>query len=140
MRYLYLLALGILIVSCQDQTYDLQTINGYWEIQNANTPYGSKTYKINKSVDYFYLKTDSTGFRKKVQPSLLGKHKVTEDAETFAFVYQNDSLKIEFTSPYDQWYETVLELKEDQLILKNNANIIYIYKRFEPIEVEENER
>ncbi len=137
MKRLTLLWLVLIMVSCHKTNYDLEQINGYWEIVEAQTPYGTKQYKMSKSVDYFYLESDSTGLRKKVQPSLLGKHKITESNENFTFITKNDSLKIKFSSPYDAWTEDVLELTENKLVLKNNQSIIYTYKRFEPLEVEQ---
>lgn len=134
------LAIAILsLVSCQTKSYKLKDINGYWEITEAKTPYGTKQYKMSSNIDYFYLESDSAGLRKKVQPSLMGKYATSEDSEKFSFFSRNDSLFIRYNSVYDEWTEYVINLTEDKLILKNESETIYTYKRFEPINVTENE-
>lgn len=137
-KIIYIILISVLCVSCDKspQNFDLSNLEGYWEIDKAETPYGAKQYKVNTTVDYFHLE-DSAGFRKKVQPQLIGKDKASKDLEEFDLVFENDSLRIIYQNEFDQWKETVIELTEDKLVLRNDSSFYYTYKRFKPIEIEE---
>lgn len=134
----YLLSIAVLLTACKEspQDFDLQNLEGYWEIDKAETPFGARQYKVNTTVDYFHLE-DSAGFRKKVQPQLIGKDKASKDQEEFSLKYDDDSLRIIYDNQFDQWRETIIELTEEKLVVKNDSSFYYIYKRFKPIEIEE---
>lgn len=137
-KVFYVLGLITLFIGCEKspQDFDLENLEGYWEIDKAETPYGAKEYKISTTVDYFHIE-DSAGFRKKVQPRLIGKDQASNDEEEFALGFENDSLRIYYDSEFDQWRETIIELTEEKLVIKNDSSFYYIYKRFKPIEIEE---
>lgn len=137
-KVIYLLGMVILFIGCEKSPkgFDLENLEGYWEIDKAETPYGAKEYKISTTVDYFHIE-DSAGFRKKVQPRLIGKDEASNDQEEFALRFENDSLRIHYDTEFDQWRETIIELTEEKLVIKNDSSFYYIYKRFKPIEIEE---
>lgn len=134
----YFLSIVVLLTACEEspQDFDLKNLEGYWEIDKAETPFGAKQYKVSTTVDYFYVE-DSSGFRKKVQPQLIGKDKASKDQEEFSLKYENDSLRIIYNNQFDQWRETIIELTKEKLVVKNDSSFYYIYKRFKPIEIEE---
>lgn len=134
----YLLSITVLLTSCEKspKDFDLNNLKGYWEIDKAETPFGAKKYQVNTTVDYFHLE-DSAGFRKKIQPQIMGKDKASKDQEEFRLTYDNDSLRIIYSNKFDQWRETIIELTEEKLVVKNDSSFYYIYKRFKPIEIEE---
>ncbi|RRO21885.1 hypothetical protein [Flavobacteriaceae bacterium 14752] len=134
-----LLVLLFVFVSCQKEKHsiDINQLNGYWEIVQAQNPYGKNViYSINTQVDYFEMK-DSLGFRKKLKPDLSGNYKTTKALEEFKIITENDSLKLHYKTPYDAWKETILSLNDSLMLVKNDKDFLYTYKRFEPINITE---
>ncbi len=135
----YLYFSFIFFFSCQktseNKPIDLENINGYWEIVQAQNPYGKNViYKVNTTVDYFEI-NDSTGFRKKMKPDLDGNFTTSKALEEFRFVMENDTLRLHYKTPYDQWSESLLKLNDSLMLIKNENNFLYTYKRFEPIKI-----
>lgn len=123
-----------MLLGCNRQTQEekIANLNGYWQIHQADRPEGnSKKFGFSELVDY--IKVDSTaGFRKKVRPQLDGNFISTDDVEVFDIKVENDSINLYYSTPYAEWKETVLTSKEDELVILNQAGIIYTYKRFTP--------
>jgi len=127
----------LLLFSCQEDKsdIDIENLNGYWEIVQAQNPYGkSVIYSINTQVDYFEVK-DSIGFRKKMKPDLNGNYTTSKALEKFKCYIENDSLKLNYTTPYDSWTEVILELNDSLMLVINQKNFLYTYKKFEPINI-----
>jgi len=111
---------------------DISKINGYWEIESVNLPDGNeKNYKISETIDYFEIKNDS-GFRKKVMPQFNGKYLVNDKSEKIKIVREDDKIYLNYSTEYSTWKEEVLEVTDDKLILKNEAEIEYQYKKPTP--------
>ncbi|MDR6966158.1 hypothetical protein J2X31_000151 [Flavobacterium arsenatis] len=114
---------------------NISKINGYWEIEKVNLPDGNeKNYKINETVDYFEVKNDS-GFRKKVTPQFDGKYLVNDEYEKVKVVIEDEKIFLEYATEYSKWKEEVLEVSDEKLVLKNEAEIEYEYKRPTPFSV-----
>lgn len=112
-------------------------LDGYWEIDEVTLPDGSKRdYTYNDTVDYLSITDSMTGFRKKMKPHFDGTYTTSEDAENLELKLENDSLNVYYSTPYDHWKETVLNATEDELLIVNERNVKYLYKRYEPINVE----
>lgn len=126
----------LLLVSCRNITEkDIYKLNGYWEIETAILPDGTKKeYTINPTVDYFEVK-GKTGFRKKVMPQLDGKYLVNDQQETFTFSDKDDKAILLYKTKYAAWQEEILELSNDELVVKNTHGIEYHYKKPEPFTV-----
>ncbi|MEO8774550.1 MAG: lipocalin family protein [Gelidibacter sp.] len=127
-----------LVMACgKDPESFIPHLDGYWEIDEVTLADGSKRdYTYNDTVDYLNISDSLTGFRKKLKPSFDGTYATSDDAEILKLKIENDSLHIYYTTPYAQWKETVLNATEEQLLIVNDQNIRYLYKRFEPIVVE----
>lgn len=114
----------------------LQHINGYWEIDEVTLSNGSKRdYKHNDTVDYMTLNDSLAGFRKKLKPNFSGTYETSSDSEQIKAVFENDSLFIEYTTPFNTWRETVLNATENSLLILNANKDQYLYKRYEPLDV-----
>ena len=112
-------------------------LNGYWEIDEVTLADGTKRdYTYNDTVDYLNISDSLTGFRKKLKPGFDGTYTTSDDSESFELKIEKDKLHIYYTTPYAQWKETVLNATDEQLLIVNDQNIRYLYKRFEPINVE----
>jgi hypothetical protein len=139
MKKLALLATAIFVLSCsskkeQSPEIDINQINGYWEIVQAQNPYGKNVlYSINSSIDYFEMK-DSIGFRKKMKPNVNGSFKTSLDLEKFKVYVENDTIKLAYNTLYSKWNESVLRLNDSLMLIKNDNDFLYTYKRFKPIE------
>ena len=131
MKNLLLFFTLILSVSCQEQkteTFDVNLLNGYWEIEQVTLADGTlKKYKINETIDFFEIKNDS-GFRKKVTPQLNGSYLVNDLEEKIKVVKTSDGTYIIYQTEFAKWKEKIKTLTKDQLILENEQQIQYQYK------------
>lgn len=110
----------------------IENLNGYWEIKKADLPEGiAKEFRFSELVDYIQV-IEKEGFRKKVRPQLGGTFITSEDRENFRVKFENDSINLYYTTPYNSWKETVISSTEDELRILNSSGIIYTYKRFTP--------
>jgi len=120
-----------LVVSCQQsitQT-DLQFLNGYWEIEKVELPDGDKKeYKVNETIDFFKI-SDNKGFRTKVMPQLDGTYLTNTIKEDIVISLENRKATIQYKTKYASWNEEILELSKDKLIVKNQQDLEYHYKR-----------
>jgi hypothetical protein len=126
--------LGILLVSCKQTITDKDVvkINGYWEIQKVELPEGGKKeYKVNETIDFFQIK-DNKGFRQKVMPQLDGTYLTNDIKETISISNKDDNYYINYSTNYGKWKEEIVEIKDSILVLKNEANLEYHYKRQVP--------
>ena len=128
----------VIITSCgkNPETY-VQHLNGYWEIDEVTLPDGSKRdYNYNDTIDFLNITDSLTGFRQKVKPNLNGTYSTSGDVESLKLVIENDSLNIYYKTPFSEWKETVMKANENQLIIKNQDNLIYTYRRYEPLDLD----
>ncbi|NNK09814.1 MAG: hypothetical protein HKP08_00585 [Flavobacteriaceae bacterium] len=115
---------------------DLKHLNGYWEISEVEFPSGDKKqYEMSATVDYFEV-SDMSGYRKKVQPLANSKYITSDDAEKFQIEPRQDVYIIMYQNEMSAWEEEIESLSATSLILKNNEQIRYIYKRYEPLTFE----
>jgi len=125
------------IISCgkNDPKAQLQHLNGYWEIEKVETPYGEdRGYKFNERIDYIEVE-DSVGFRTKVLPRIDGTFVNSETQEKITVRIIEDSLRLNYSTPFAEWTETVLEANGELLKVKNDRGMIYSYKKFEKINI-----
>jgi hypothetical protein len=114
---------------------DLAKINGYWEIEKAELPDGSKKeYKINTTIDFFEIK-GKKGFRKKVMPQLDGTYLMNDLSENIEVISNDGDVMLSYTTPYAKWKEEIISISDDQLVIKNDQDIEYHYKKSKPFSV-----
>ena len=136
----FLLLFSFFFVSCKQQIYhsDFSKINGYWEIEKVILASGEKKeYKVNETIDYFELRqaqpdNQFSGFRKKVSPQMDGKYLVNDVAETISITSEKSEYFINYKTKYISWKEEIIELQDSVLVLKNNDNVFYHYKKSIP--------
>lgn len=116
---------------------ELKHLNGYWEISEVKTPDNdTKVYQSNNNADYFVL-NDQNGTRSKVVVQLDGTIQSNGIHENFTVKDSANALYLKYQTEFSQWTEKVEQLTEDELIIINDNNIKYIYKRFTPITINE---
>lgn len=135
----YSLILLILVsMSCSKnpESY-IEHLSGYWEIDEVILPDGSKRdYNFSDTIDYISITDSLTGFRKKLKPNFDGTYLTSDDAEALRLVIENNNLNIYYKTPYSEWKETVLKASENELIIQNKDNMRYIYRRYEPLDLD----
>ena len=138
MKNICYLILLLIITSCsQSDTETLKNINGYWEIATIENTAGQvKEFGMSQNIDFFQIKEDGTGVRKKVQPNALGQFTTSQSSENINVVNENDLLQLEYTTNFDTWRETVRKATKEELILINKDGLIYTYRRYKPLVIE----
>ena len=132
-KLIYPLLLSILIISCENQSpsEQIEKLGGYWEIESVAMPDGTeKDFSISTTVDYIEV-TDTSGIRTKVNPQLDGTFVTNGTTEKFELRIEEDSLRMYYSTPYNNWKETVLMAKDSVLKVKNRDGKIYSYKTFQ---------
>ena len=131
MKKIFLFIVFGLLLSCKQtiSKTDLNNLNGYWEIEKVELPDGDKKeYKVNETIDFFKIK-DEKGFRKKVMPQLDGTYLTNDIQEDIVIVVKDGDATIQYKTTYASWNEEIIELTKDKLVIKNQQDFEYHYKR-----------
>ncbi len=126
-----ILVLSLLFVSCKQEVKpeDIAKLNGYWEIEKVELPDGDKKeYKVNETIDFFKIEANK-GFRKKVMPQLDGTYLTNDIQEDVVVVIKDGDASLQYKTTYASWKEEIIELTKDKLVVKNQQEIEYYYKR-----------
>lgn len=137
-KSIYLIVFAFVILSCsKDPNTFVPHLNGYWEIDEVTLSDGSKkAYNYNDTVDYIEITDSLIGFRTKLKPNLSGTYETSTNKERINIKIENDSLHLLYSTPYANWKETVLNANENQLLIINTNKDMYLYKRYEPLNLE----
>lgn len=133
------IAIATFVVSCSKpiSAEDLKHLNGYWEISEVKTADGNnKEYQSNNNVDLFVLE-GSNGTRSKVVAQLDGKVGTNGIKEIFVVKDSAGSTYLKYQTDFSKWTEKLEKLTKDELIIINENDIKYSYKRFTPININE---
>ena len=90
---------------------------------------------MNESYDYFEINKENKGFRKKVKPQLNGTFLVNDTYENIQIQNLSNIYFIAYETPYAKWKEEIVSISKDKLLLKNDENRIYHYKKAAPITI-----
>lgn len=134
-----IIVFSTVVISCSKSVseQDLQHLNGYWEINEVKTPDNeTKVYQSNNNADYFVL-NDQNGTRSKVVVQLDGTILSNGIQENFTVKDSANAIYLNYQTEFSQWTEKVDQLTADELIIINDNNIKYIYKRFIPVVINE---
>ena len=129
-KILFLIVLGS-VLSCKQNITDadISNLNGYWEIEKVELPDGDKKeYKVNETIDFFKIEANK-GFRKKVMPQLDGTYLTNDIQEDVVVVVKDGDALLQYKTKYASWKEEIIELTKDKLVVKNQQEIEYYYKR-----------
>ena len=129
-KILFLIVLGS-VLSCKQKITDadISNLNGYWEIEKVELPDGDKKeYKVNETIDFFKI-DGNKGFRKKVMPQLDGTYLTNDIQEDVVVVVKDGDALLQYKTKYASWKEEIIELTKDKLVVKNQQEIKYYYKR-----------
>ena len=133
----FIILISILISSCSKSVKkeDLSKLNGYWEIQKVILDDGTKKdFPINETIDFFEIK-DNIGFRKKVTPQLDGTYLVNNQSEKISISEKENDFFINYSTQYTKFKEQIIDIQDSVLVLKNDQNVEYHYKKPIPFSV-----
>ena len=129
-KILFLIVLGS-VLSCKQKITDadISNLNVYWEIEKVELPDGDKKeYKVNETIDFFKI-DGNKGFRKKVMPQLDGTYLTNDIQEDIVIAVKDGDATIQYKTTYASWKEEIIELTKDKLVVKNEQDLEYHYKR-----------
>lgn len=131
MKKIFLLIVLISTFSCKQKISqaDISNLNGYWEIEKVELPDGDKKeYKVNETIDFFKIEVNK-GYRKKVMPQLDGTYLSNDLQEDLVVVIKDGDASLQYKTTYASWNEQIIELSNDKLVLQNEQELVYYYKR-----------
>ena len=137
---LKILFICLFLVSCQQKITpeDIAKLNGYWEIEKVSFKDGEdKEFKINENFDFFKI-TDNRGIRRKVRPQFDGTFLVNDDYENVEVRFEKDHVYLDYTTAYAKWTEELVRISVDEMLIKNDQNKEYQYKKAAAINLLEN--
>ena len=112
---------------------EVRQIEGYWEIESVQTKGEVFQPKGNApSVDYYFFSSDSTGFKKKLSPRVMGNYETSKDQVQFSVHEENGVMSFHFSTSLESWKEEIKSIAPERLILFHNG-MEYHYKRHEKI-------
>ncbi|MBK0369913.1 hypothetical protein [Flavobacterium agrisoli] len=132
------LLLVLVFIGCQQGVTktDITKLNGYWEIEKVVRPQGEdKVYGINESFDYFQVDTAGIGIRQKVMPQLNGRFLTNDTHEDVRVKWRQNKTYIDYKTGYAKWSEEIVKLTDTELVLKNDQDKEYHYKKTEKIDL-----
>lgn len=139
MKYSIIICL-LLLVSCSStiKKEDLNSLNGYWEIEKVTTKNNeTKVYEVNTTVDFIKLNQDLSGTRQKVLPQVDGTYITNFDSETFIITNEENTYTLEYKNKLSEWNETLNQISSNHFSVTNTDGITYYYKRYTPIDVKD---
>jgi hypothetical protein len=124
-------------LSCTESKEEqLKHINGYWEIEEVVSEHQTKTYTFNETIDYIVINDSLKGFRQKLKPRFDGKFESNNVKEKIQIKIENDSLNLYYKTAFSEFKETAIKVTKDILIIRNNQNTTYKYKRYQPFNLD----
>lgn len=137
MKKILLLLILLVSLSCTESKEEqLKHINGYWEIEEVVSEYQTKTYTFSQTIDYIVINDSLKGFRQKLKPRFDGKFETNNVKEKIKIKIENDSLNLYYKTAFSEFKETVIKATKEILIIRNNQNTTYKYKRYQPFNLD----
>lgn len=130
-----ILVLSLLLLSCKQEIKpaDIAKLNGYWEIEKVVFDKGEeKDYGMNESFDFFEVKNNK-GIRKKVMPQFDGTFLTSDSFENVAVRFKDEKVFLDYKTDYAKWSEELISISDKELVVKNQQNKEYHYKKAAPI-------
>ena len=128
-----------LLIACFESidVDDLPKLNGYWQIDKVVFPDKSvKTYEVSTTLDFIQFEA-TTGYRKKVQPTLDGTFDTSDDAISFEVMRLDTGLFFLYSNTTESWEEELIHIDDDSFSVRNESGITYHYKRYQPMKIDD---
>lgn len=135
-KHLYLLLLLTVITACKSsiQEGEISRLEGYWEITKVVFQDGTtKPYTVNTTVDYIGI-DGFNGYIKKMKPGLNGRYQTSNKAAQFKLIQKDGLWEMHFEGDQKSTL-SLLELDSIEYAVKDQLQVRYYYKRYEPINI-----
>ena len=135
-KHLYLLLLLTVITACKSsiQEGEISRLEGYWEITKVVFQDGTtKPYTVNTTVDYIGI-DGFNGYIKKMIPGLNGRYQTSNKAAQFKLIQKDGLWEMHFEGDQKSTL-SLLELDSLEYAVKDQGQVSYYYKRYEPINI-----
>jgi hypothetical protein len=135
-KYLYILLLLAVLTACKSpiKEREIDRLEGYWEISKVVFLDGTtKPYTVNTTVDYIGIE-GLNGYIKKMKPGLNGRYQTSNKATQFKFILKNEVWEMHFEGDQNSTL-SLLELDSLEYAVKDQGQVRYYYKRYEPINI-----
>ena len=135
-KHLYLLLLLTVITACKSsiQEGEISRLEGYWEITKVVFQDGTtKPYTVNTTVDYIGI-DGFNGYIKKMKPGLNGRYQTPNKAAQFKLIQKDGLWEMHFEGDQKSTL-SILELDSLEYAVKDQGQVRYYYKRYEPINI-----
>ena len=135
-KHLYLLLLLTVITACKSsiQEGEISRLEGYWEIIKVVFQDGTtKPYSVNTTVDYIGI-DGFNGYIKKMKPGLNGRYQTSNKAAQFKLIQKDGLWEMHFEGDQKSTL-SLLELDSLEYAVKDQGQVRYYYKRYEPINI-----
>lgn len=135
-KHLYLLLLLTVITACKSsiQEGEISRLEGYWEITKVVFQDGTtKPYTVNTTVDYIGI-DEFNGYIKKMKPGLNGRYQTSNKAAQFKLIQKDGLWEMHFEGDQKSTL-SLLELDSLEYAVKDQGQVRYYYKRYEPINI-----
>jgi len=126
--------LFIILISCNNKVtqQDIQQLNGYWDIDKVKSVDKKITeYKVNSTIDYYFVNDNNEGFRKKTTLDFSGTYKTNNIKDKIEIEDKDGTFIIKTTTPLDNWEDIIVSLTSEKLVLKNEKGILFYYNKHE---------
>jgi hypothetical protein len=127
---------AFILVACSGRISenDLVKLNGYWEITKVVFQDGTtKPYTVNTTVDYIGI-DGFNGYIKKMKPGLNGRYQTSNKAAQFKLIQKDGLWEMHFEGDQKSTL-SLLELDSLEYAVKDQGQVRYYYKRYEPINI-----
>ena len=135
-KHLYLLLLLTVITACKSsiQEGEISRLEGYLEITKVVFQDGTtKPYTVNTTVDYIGI-DGFNGYIKKMKPGLNGRYQTSNKAAQFKLIQKDGLWEMHFEGDKKSTL-SLLELDSLEYAVKDQGQVRYYYKRYEPINI-----
>ena len=135
-KHLYLILLLTVITACKSsiQEGEISRLEGYWEITKVVFQDGTtKPYTVNTTVDYIGI-DGFNGYIKKMKPGLNGRYQTSNKAAQFKLIQKDGLWEMHFEGDQKSTL-SLLELDSLEYAVKDQGQVRYYYKRYEPINI-----
>jgi len=135
-KQLYLFLLLTIITACKStiQEGEISQLEGYWEITKVVFQDGTtKPYTVNTTIDYIAI-DGLKGYIKKMKPGLNGRYQTSNKAAQFKLLLKNEVWEMHFEGDMNSTL-SLLELDSLEYAVKDQGQVRYYYKRYEPINI-----
>lgn len=137
-KHLYLILLLTVITACKSsiQEGEITRLEGYWEITKVVFQDGTtKPYTVNTTVDYIGI-DGFNGYIKKMKPGLNGRYQTSNKAAQFKLIQKDGLWEMHFEGDQKSTL-SLLELDSLEYAVKDQGQVRYYYKRYEPINIKD---